>query len=453
MIDCLEPAEILSAENTEAERAKYLSPDLSQQIDLRRRMIANRINALGAEITVYSGTHAQNRNNASSLPFCISPELFTLAEKDRETINKSGKAISAYHKAADSLYRSLPPNHRWRKWLDHSKPDFILSACCNLKDSHLFVRPDFILTPHGPIITEIETSSFGLALSVFLNRAYSEHYPDINNDLALQEIVNAVKDRQPVAFLVTDYTRNYYGQFMYLTKLLRDHGIQASVATPDELASNTETIYRSFYLHEALEDPRLERLISMRSSQFIPPAKAHLEEKALMGMIFDPEFEDYFRLFLGKHFDLLREIFPPTYVLDRSSVPAELPLKSWTDIADLPASKRQYVVKPSGFNKDSSWGKGVEFLHKLSKKECRELLEGILASPQTYVIQSFKKGAVFEQEYFDFNIQQMKTMRGRVRITPYFKVTDGSLLTVKATLCPDTDYIHASVNSINTSVV
>ena len=43
-------------------------------------------------------------------------------------------------------------------------------------------------------------------------------------------------------------------------------------------------------------------------------------------------------------------------------------------------------------------------------------------------------------------------MNGRVRLTPYYSVDTGELLTAKATMCEGTDFIHAMVDSINVPV-
>ena len=80
-------------------------------------------------------------------------------------------------------------------------------------------------------------------------------------------------------------------------------------------------------------------------------------------------------------------------------------------------------------------------------------MEGAATANGLYVLQEFKRGAKFKHKYFDFHESEMKEMNGRVRLTPYYSVSDGQFITAKATMRENTDLIHGSVDSINVPVV
>lgn len=114
--------------------------------------------------------------------------------------------------------------------------------------------------------------------------------------------------------------------------------------------------------------------------------------------------------------------------------------------------KKKFYLKISGFSNLGSWAKGVTFLNRLSQAKCRQVIKEAIESDAIFIIQEFKKGATSEQEYYNFDDSSIETMNGRVRFTPYYHASNGALLTAKTTMCENTDFIHASTNSINTPI-
>lgn len=90
--------------------------------------------------------------------------------------------------------------------------------------------------------------------------------------------------------------------------------------------------------------------------------------------------------------------------------------------------------------------------NRLSQADCEKVITAALDSGENFVIQAFKKGTKFDQEYYEFETDSFVTMNGKVRVTPCFCAKTGKLLTAKSTMCPNTDFIHAASNSINTPV-
>lgn len=437
-----------------------------------RLLALETINAHAGETTFYQSLHQERIHPESKLPFRISSEPFKLPDQIRSSLDIYGKAISEYYKVCDDLYQNLPFDHRWKQYLDHHKPDSLLEISAKEQGQHIFLRPDFILTKDEPTVTEIETSPFGIALSHFLNDAYNHaKKPTLTNpDVVLDEFIRSMgldnEQGQSLCLILTEYTRRYEGQFDYLANALRTKGVNAEVQLLDNLSIQNgnisaggkkfDVLYRGFYLHQALEDPKIALLLEESQGRIYPVCKPHMEEKALMAMLWEEEFQSYFQSKLGEQVDILKSIIPPTWVLDPHRVPAHMPygIRSWKDIAKLSRKQRSFVLKTSGFSPQSSWAKGVTFLEKLSQANCESTIENALADEDDlFILQEFRKGADFSHDYFDFHYASMKQMNGRIRFTPYFSVHDGSLLTAKATMCENTDYVHAMVDSINVPVL
>ena len=412
------------------------------------------------KVHVYDTKHSDQIHAESELTFRVSPDVFPLPSQVR--LREYGPAFVQYYRACKKLIAELEDDHRWKKYLNHSKPAWMIEHAKQDERSHVFLRPDFILTDDDPVATEIETSPFGLGLSYFLDNAYKKAGQQTAADE--QAVLRAIQSAagESICFVVTEYTDQYKGQFAYLCNELAQLGIRAVMTYPEELKlqgdnctvgnQRYDSVYRCFYLHQASDDPQLQAISCFANT--IPPCKPQLEEKALMGMLRDKEFESFFQKELPEEQrEILQRTIPRTWVVDAANVPEDLGIKEWGDLADLSRKQRKFILKTSGFSSEGSWAKGVVFLEKLNKKNCRETMEGAAHADGLYVLQEFRKGANFSHRYFDFHASEMKPMKGRVRVTPYYSVEDGSLLTAKATMCEGTDIIHGMVDSINVPVV
>ncbi len=419
----------------------------------------------------YASARLDRVHPESTLPFRLSPEPFRMPDELRNDLPVYGEAVAAYYRSCRSLITDLPRDHRWKKYLGHHKPSYMTESLGGDSRNHAFLRPDFILTDGAPAVTEIETSPFGLALSHFLTSAYGSAGTQTLTDASalppafLKNVLGEEYEGKRLAIAITEHTKAYQGQLKYFAEVLRSHGVNAEVTFAEELQTSGDSVlhrgervdgvYRGFYLHEALGDPQLETLLRSGSNVF-PPAHAMLEEKAMMGMLSDEELSPYFREHLGERtMQVLARIIPRTWVLDPNlPPPTNTGLQQWTDLAAMNKTQRQFVLKTSGFSPESSWSRSVQFLGRLSHERCRETIEHAQSDEANlYVIQEFRKGSDFKQPYFDFHEHCMKTMRGRVRLTPYYDANDGRLLTAKATICENTDFIHGMIDSVNVPVV
>ncbi|MCX6885830.1 MAG: hypothetical protein NTX27_12385, partial [Verrucomicrobia bacterium] len=119
--------------------------------------------------------------------------------------------------------------------------------------------------------------------------------------------------------------------------------------------------------------------------------------------------------------------------------------------------ERDLILKISGFS-PKAWGaRGVFLGSDLSQSDWAGAVDGALRDfPQSpHILQRYDKPALVEAEWFDFDTGQPKTMKGRVRLCPYYFVSgEGDAARAKlggvlATICPaDKKIIHGMSDAI-----
>lgn len=361
--------------------------------------------------------------------------------------------------AADELYRS---EDDIRCLLDIGKPE-IFQGRTQLQ--YLFVRPDLIITRDGFAICEIETSPFGLGLAELLNRAYRLEGFDTMVEEGI--LPNFFSEHTPSKGVIvySQKTSSYAGQLQFLAKEVFSGDGREWKAQQAEHALNEDytCIYRAFYQYEHYGDLfvnyLIQTLLDNENTQVLPSFTPHMEEKALLALIWDRRWEQFLTHQLGvAAFQHLREVIPPTWIIGQEHffVPG-LPqgVSSSEGLASLSKSKRKFVLKKSGFGSSSSWAEGVTFLQEKSSERARALLVAAAQDNQSlYIIQEFRpsQGRQMPYDKDDYTIDQIQA---RIRLTPYFSMVaadEGRLIAIKATGCENTNYIHASTGSINTAV-
>lgn len=113
-------------------------------------------------------------------------------------------------------------------------------------------------------------------------------------------------------------TSSYAGQLEFLAKeLLSGDGRQWSAEQADfVLSKDPLPLYRAFYPYEYLTDLFVNRLVQPlledAEGTVIPSFTVHLEEKALLALIWDKRWEQFLtRQLGGAVFQHLREVIPP----------------------------------------------------------------------------------------------------------------------------------------------
>ena len=415
--------------------------------------IRDRIKLDSKNYSLYNIRVDKYRNSGNDIPFRVSPKPFKLTAKQTRELNEIGHLVCAYMDAVIELYNN---NEDVRKILDKGKPDIYLKG---QMPRYLFLRPDLMLTNNGFSICEIETSPFGLALAEILNRAYgNKNFNTIVDENKLKSYISSEVSQDGI-IAYSDKTKAFGGQMQYLADQIFSDGKKkwiSKIVDGEDIAS--KEIYRAFYLSEYLNDKNIARILQI-DNMHTPTLTPQVEEKAVLSFIWDKRFVEFFRGRVGQaDFEHLRTIIPPTWILGgEGNFDLGMPngASNSLDIADLEKSKRKYVLKQSGFSSGSSWAEGVSFLHKLSKKSVREKLEAAIKDDtHLYVLQEFREGKHQMMEYVEAN-DEISKIKAKIRITPYYSFSGkhkGELIAAKVTGCENTEYIHASTESINTAV-
>ncbi len=111
------------------------------------------------------------------------------------------------------------------------------------------------------------------------------------------------------------------------------------------------------------------------------------------------------------------------------------------------------MLKVSGFS-PLGWGsRGVSVGQDLPSAEWQRLIEEALETFETAprIMQRFHRARLIEQRYWDHDSSELKTMRGRVRLCPYYFV-EANKVTLRgalATIVPaDKKLLHGMRDAI-----
>jgi hypothetical protein len=156
----------------------------------------------------------------------------------------------------------------------------------------------------------------------------------------------------------------------------------------------------------------------------------------------------------------LEKIIPYSWLVDPALLPphAVLPrleVNSWEEVAGFSQKQRELVLKRSGFHEEAWGARSVVIGHDVSQADwatsLRQAQTDFATAP--WVMQEFKRAQVVEHPYYDPATGVVRTMRGRVRLCPYYFVAAGggtlSLGGVLATIVPeDKKIIHGMKDAI-----
>lgn len=395
----------------------------------------------------------QEFDTGAKIPFRVSPEPLNLSKPQVEDIERIGLVTTQYMQAVNELYQTQEPVHTL---LSKNKPSILLDE----KDPrYLFVRPDLIMTPSGFTVCEIETSPFGLALSDLLNRTYRQaEFDTLAREDALSDYVRSVTSKRGV-IVHSNKTVSYAGQMEYLAdNVFSGNGRDWVSKHVDQFTPQDGVqVYRGFYQAEYLTDPAIRDVVESDVVK-TPSLTPHMEEKAVLAFAWDKRWSPFLTAQMGKSgLNYIRQIIPPTWIIgEEANFEPGLPqgTNSTLELAGLSRSKRAFVIKPSGFAVNSSWAEGVNLLHEKSSEKAAQIIAAAKADTAVlHVVQEFKKATTVPMQYENID-GSLTVMNARLRITPYYAMAGnvGELLTIKATGCENTDFIHASTSSINTAV-
>jgi len=428
----------------------------------------------------------------------ISPTPFLLTSADLSAIQSLGPHLLRFTRALNRLYyesvRGAQPT--WvADYLDQGKPsDLIAYARMNRFHAALpdIIRPDLILTEDGFMISELDSVPGGIGLTGCMGQAYADlGWPIIGGRdgmvsgfAGMIRSLTSQREGAPqtplpypltslnLAIVVSEESKDYRPEMLWLAARLREAGLPAQTVSPDDVVFTEEglflagstpitALYRFFELFDLKNIPKSELIMYAAKKGRValtPPMKPWLEEKMAFALVHHPALEPFWSHELGTDtYELLHRWMPKTWILDPRPVPphAIIPgltadgrsVSDWKVLAGLGQKGRRFVIKPSGFS-ELAWGsRGVSVGHDLPQTEWAAALEAALASfPRVpHILQEFRKGRHVAVSYHDPAKDDIVPMPGRVRLSPYYFIANDhvELGGVLATVCPlDKKLIH-----------
>jgi hypothetical protein len=409
----------------------------------------------------------------------ISPEAFPVAEKFVRELEQLGHRLFVFQRACNQLYQ-LSARGKQPEWiaqyLDAGKP----AQLVQLSRQKIFrdelprvIRPDLILTEHGYTIAEIDSVPGGIGLTAWLNRTYAGLGEDvIGGERGMLDGFQTVLP-EGGDILVSEESATYRPEMKWLAREMntvaavggrggaegelppaaaRDRGYNArdSRVNADDHGSDRSynvlpaenyqpqtgrDTYRFFELFDLPNIPGSDSLLKAAAdgaARVTPPLKPFLEEKMWFALFWLTPLREFWRRELGeKYFLKLQEVIPYSWLLDPMPLPQHaviprLEIHDWREAAKFSQKHRDLLLKVSGFS-PLGWGsRGVVLGADLPQAEWHRQIEQALENFQTQpaIMQQFHKGALFQHPYFAGESGELRTMKGRVRLCPYYFVED-----------------------------
>jgi hypothetical protein len=222
------------------------------------------------------------------------------------------------------------------------------------------------------------------------------------------------------------------------------------------------SIYRFFENFDLANVPNAPAIMDAAArgeAHVTPPFKPYLEEKMWFALFWLRPLREFWRRELGeRHFVELQKHIPYTWILDPTPLPQHavipgLEINSWDELKAFSQKQRDLILKISGFS-ELGWGsRSVTLGSDAPQQEWQAAIAHALESfaHHPYILQRFHKGRLVEQPYVDPTSGEVVTMRGRVRLCPYYFLLEGKaeLRGALATICPaDKKLLHGMKDAI-----
>ena len=400
--------------------------------------------------------------------FLLSPEPLRLAAPLVAELEKLGHRLLVFQRAQNELYqRSLSGKApAWiAKLLDRGKPPELLAltrAKAMRSELPAIIRPDLLLTPEGFAITELDSVPGGLGLTGWLSQTYGALGYDVLGGARgmLDGLHSVLGDRADI--LVSDESATYRPEMQWLA---REAAPTADWRVLDAAAPHTSdatTLYRFFELFDLPNLPHSHALLARaaaRELRLTPPAKPWLEEKMWLALFHLRPLHEYWRRELTeRHFLELQKHIPQSWLLDPTPLPphAVLPgleINDWSELSAFSQKQRDLVLKISGFSPDAWGSRSVVVGTDVPQREWAAAVQHALADwpHHPWLLMRFAHTRLVEHPYFHPETGAVHTMRGRVRLCPYYFVAEGKakLGGALATIVPaDKKIVHGMRDAI-----
>src|SRR5437879_4659515 len=414
----------------------------------------------------------------------LSPDAFPIGRKFLADLEQLGHRLFVFQRACNQLYhlsvKGTQPT--WiARYLDAGKPKELIEFSRRKEirnDVPRVIRPDLILTEIGYTIAEIDSVPGGIGLTGWLNQTYAAVGDEVIG--GANGMLDGFRSLLPEGgdIVISEEASTYRPEMNWVAgqlsgaslKLENAKAATSKVAPPTWRVVEAETygptpgrnVYRFFELFDLPNLPRVSALMNAvrdGAVQVTPPFKPYLEEKMWFALFWMQPLREFWRRELGdKYFIKLQEVIPYSWLLDPTPLPQHaviprLEIHDWRESAKFSQKDRDLLLKVSGFS-PLGWGsRGIALGGDLPHAEWERRIDHALATFESSptIMQRFHKGRLFEHRYWDTDSSELKTMKGRVRLCPYFFV-EGDRVKLRgalATLAPaDKKFLHGMSEAI-----
>ena len=403
----------------------------------------------------------------------LSPDAFPIDEKFLRDLEQLGHRLFVFQRACNQLYQLSVKGKQpaWvARYLDAGKPKELIEFSRRKEirdDLPRVIRPDLILTDDGYIIAEIDSVPGGIGLTGWLSQTYSKFDSEIigGADGMLGGFQTVLPNGGDI--VISQEAATYRPEMEWVSARL-NHKISPSnaswrvVAAENYEAVDGRAVYRFFELFDLPNIPKIENLLRANAEGRVtitPPIKPFLEEKMWFALFWLKPLHEFWRRELGeKYFLQLQKVIPYSWLLDPTPLPQHaviprLEIHDWREAAKFSQKDRDLLLKVSGFS-PLGWGsRGVSLGADLAHAEWEKRIDNALATfdSSPTIMQRFHKGRLVEHRYWDSDSGELKTMKGRVRLCPYYFVEQDKvkLRGALATIVPaDKKFVHGMRDGI-----
>jgi hypothetical protein len=401
----------------------------------------------------------------------LSPHAFPIEKKFGADLEQLGHRLFVFQRACNQLYQ-LSVKGKQPEWiaryLDAGKPRELIEFSRRKEirdDLPRVIRPDLILTENGYVITEVDSVPGGIGLTAWLNQTYSAFDNGIIG--GPDGMLDGFRSGLPAGgdIVISQEAATYRPEMEWIAARLknRDRDFDWRVVPAENYEpQNGRAVYRFFELFDLPNIPKIQDTLRANAEGRItitPPIKPYLEEKMWFALFWMQPLREFWRRELGdKYFIKLQEVIPYSWLLDPTPLPQHaviprLEIHDWREAAKLSQKDRDLLLKVSGFS-PLGWGsRGIALGADLPHAEWERRIDNALSSFESSptIMQRFHKGRLFEHQYWDTNSHELKTMKGRVRLCPYYFVEPDrvKLRGALATIAPaDKKFLHGMRDAI-----
>jgi len=401
----------------------------------------------------------------------LSPDAFPIERKFLTELEQLGHRLFVFQRACNQLYQLSVKGKQpaWvARYLDAGKPKELIEFSRRKEirdDLPRVIRPDLIVTDNGYIIAEIDSVPGGIGLTAWLNQTYSAFDKQIvgGADGMLEGFQSVLPNGGDI--VISQEASTYRPEMEWLAARLKDRQPDWEwrvVAAENYEARDSRAVYRFFELFDLPNIPKIDSLLHANAEGRVaitPPIKPFLEEKMWFALFWLRPLYEFWRRELGeKYFLKLQEVIPYSWILDPTPLPQHaviprLEIHDWREAAKFSQKDRDLLLKVSGFS-PLGWGsRGISLGSDLAHAEWEKRIDNALATfdSSPTIMQRFHKGRLLEHRYCEPDSSELKTMKGRVRLCPYYFVEHDQvkLHGALATIVPaDKKFLHGMRDAI-----